>query len=69
MEEREVERLMACDFSKGTEGFAERLLEKALAELGQEVPQGWRVLEDDEIELLAAAGTPEANLVPDEDET
>lgn len=67
MDERELERLMATDFSVGTEEFAKDLLQRALETLGQEqrAKQGWRVLEDEEIDLLAAAGNPDT--LPPED--
>lgn len=53
------------DFSVGTEAFRDDLLERCLAELGSEnKTSGWnlvnetRELDDNELELLAAAGDP-----------
>ena len=60
MDDREFDqklgRLMKQDFSAGTEAFRDGLLERCLAELDSE-DEG-RVLDDDELDMLAAAGDP-----------
>ena len=55
MEGIDIERILGQDLSIGTESFRESLLERCLSVLGQEAQDGME-LEDDEIEMLAAAG-------------
>ena len=51
MDEREIERIMRQDLSKGTEKFRDALLARCLAVLGSE---DGMLLDDSELELLAA---------------
>lgn len=60
MNDKMIEQVLAKDFSKGTEAFQERLLKRCLAEMGN-MDEGIE-LSDDEISMLAAAGTPYDNM-------
>ena len=57
----DIEGLLAQDLSAGTEAFREELLERCLAELDRAQTDGVE-LADDELEMLAAAGVPYANM-------
>ena len=65
MGEREFEqmigRLMSQDFSAGTEAFREELLVHCLAVLDADDGEACAEVGDDDLELLAAAGTVYAN--------
>lgn len=55
MNEQEVTRILQLDLSIGTEAFRDALLQRCLAVLDtKEVAS----LDDDELDLLAAAGNP-----------
>ena len=56
MDEERIARILSRGFSDGTESFRDDLLDRCLAVLGAE-DQG-RVVSDEELELLAAAGDP-----------
>ncbi|MDO4400200.1 MAG: hypothetical protein Q4D27_04545 [Coriobacteriia bacterium] len=66
MEERRIVRILKTDFSAATESFREVLLQRCLKVLGRDSRPEISVLKDDELELLAAAGTPFAD--PQEDQ-
>lgn len=54
MEEKQLEKVLARDYSVGTEAFRESLLARCLDVLGKGAePQ---VVSDDDLEMLAAAG-------------
>ena len=55
MDERDVERILSHDFAAEATEFHDRLLDRCLAVLRQ---NGFRVLEDEDLEMLAAAGNP-----------
>lgn len=65
MEERRIIRILKADYSAGTETFRDALLQRCLKVLGRNSRTEVSVLEDDELELLSAAGTA---LVDPEDE-
>ena len=72
MNEREIEKLLAQDLSAGSEAFRDELLSRCLAVLGTEesafvATRGdVRVLEDETLDMLAAAGDPASwNQVPE----
>ena len=56
MNEEEIARILGKGFSAGTESFRDDLLKRCLAALDAEDEA--RVVPDDELELLAAAGDP-----------
>ena len=58
MDEREIARLMQLDFSEGTETFRDALLARCLDALRPE--NQMRELDDDDLDMLAAAGDPAA---------
>ena len=53
MDERDIERILRQDLSKGTDEFRDELLSRCLAVLGS---QDGVELDDSDLELLAAAG-------------
>ena len=54
MDEHEIAKILRQDLSKGTEEFRDTLLKRCLAVLDSE--NTGLSLEDDELEMLAAAG-------------
>lgn len=61
MGDDDITRLLAKDFSAGTEAFRDNLLDLCLAELSQSSSQTMvfadgQELDDDDLEMLAAAG-------------
>ena len=67
MDEVGIQTLLARDLSVGTERFREALLSSCLALVGADEAQG-ELLDDEELEMLAAAGTPEEALDPDNED-
>ncbi len=61
--EQKVEQLMKLDFSAGTEAFRDELLGRCLAVLGNE--NEIKELDDDQLDMLAAAGDFRSSLIPD----
>ena len=55
---RTIEQLLQVDLSTGTEAFRDALLKRCLEELGAD-GEG-TALDDAELEMLAAAGAPDA---------
>lgn len=56
MNDKSIERLMQQDLSEGTDEFRESLLARCLGVLGEE--DNGSTLDDDDLEMLAAAGVP-----------
>lgn len=54
MDERTIERLMKSDFSVGTDGFRNELLNQCL----EAIESDMREIPDSTLELLSAAGAP-----------
>ncbi len=62
MDEKQIERLFRIDLSLGTEAFRDALLARCLAALGSD--EYAFELDDDDLDLLAAAGNPQIALKP-----
>lgn len=58
VEEQDIIRMLSEDYSAGTDAFREELLERCLEVLGDE--DHAVELDDQELEMLAAAGDPPA---------
>ena len=65
MLEQEIRRILGQDLSVGTEAFRDSLLKRCLSVLDSSVEDGVE-LDDDELELLAAAGSPEVMFSPED---
>ena len=57
MNTQKIEQLLGRDYSVGTEAFREDLLQQCFAVIEQE-NSGRVALDDDDLDMLAAAGTP-----------
>ena len=58
MDEVSITRVLARDYSAGTEALRDALLGRCLEEIDKRETQGVTI-DDDELDLLAAAGSPE----------
>jgi len=67
--EREFEqmlgRLMKADFSAGTEAFRDALLERCLTELDADDIDGVMIIDDDQLDMVAAGRDPSQLIGPD----
>ncbi len=59
MDETDVKRILSHDFSAHAGAFHDQLLARCLDELGQEKDADIIQLADSDLEMLAAAGSPE----------
>lgn len=59
-----IEHILAQDLSVGTDAFREDLLQRCLSVFDQADSQGFE-LDDNEIDMLAAAGIPDLARDPD----
>ena len=62
VDEREIAKVLQQDLSKGTEAFRDALLRRCLDVLDSD--NDGRSLDDDELEMLAAAGDLGAMTIP-----
>lgn len=63
-DERHIIDLITVDFSKGQDALMEDILGRCLAAMGEQDESksgnGWAELSDDQLDMLAAAGDPDA---------
>lgn len=59
MPEQEIRRILSQDLSAGTEAFRDALLARCLEVLGSDDSESGLDLFDEDLELLAAAGSPD----------